>query len=316
MTGPDALDGAPTGVILGFDAGWDDPRPLRVAADEAHLRQLPLFIVSVARPDREHGPGNPLRVPGGWNAVGPAWSEAETRRSLRAAGRAARSRHPDLPVTTAHLDLDDLGELGDLGVRGGRPSPRASLLVLGGADRFGGPLHENDSTGSLLRRAVVAPVLVVPTGRLETRPRQAPREGETNLWEPILAAVPGGDRGVEVIRSAEEERQRRGRALHLLHAFDLVPGESRSHAMRRAADHMMSLIEQAGLGAGAPWSVTLARQPAAVAIRERAAQAGLVVLGNASGIANGLVTDLLERLMCPVLLLPSVDVEPSCRHPR
>ncbi|GLY28831.1 universal stress protein [Kineosporia sp. NBRC 101731] len=294
-TGPDDLIGVSSGVILGFDAGWDDPRPLRVAADEAHLRREPLFIVTVSRPDLN------VAVPRartGWDALGPTWSETETRRSLRAAGRAARARHDDLPVSTAYLTLDDMS-------RFGRSATGASLLVLGGADRFGGHLHESDSTSHLLMEAACCPTMIVPTRRTGNRARQPVREPEIDDRGPVLAAVPGGRRGVEVIRHAEEERQRRGRSLHLLHAFDLMPGERRSHAMRRASDQMMSSIEQAGLDAGAPWSVTLAREPAGAAIRERAAQAGLVVLGNRAGTMNDLVGDLLDRLMCPVLLLPA-----------
>ncbi|GAA3636242.1 hypothetical protein GCM10022223_63360 [Kineosporia mesophila] len=286
-TGPDDL----SGVILGFDAGWDDPRPLRIAADEAHLRQEPLSIVTVSRADLN---AVVPRARAGRDTLGPTWSESETRRSLRAAGRAARARHDDLPVSTTHLTLDDIG-------RFGRSATGASLLVLGGSDQFGGRRHESN----LLMEVTGCPTLIVPTHRSAARSRRPVRETEIDDRGPVLAAVPGGRRGVEVIRHAEEERQRRGRPLHLLHAFDLMPGERRSHAMRRAADQMMASIEQAGLDAGAPWSVTLAREPAGAAIRERAAQAGLVVLGNRAGTMNDLVGDLLDRLMCPVLLLPA-----------
>ncbi|MBT0773395.1 universal stress protein [Kineosporia sp. J2-2] len=303
QSGPGQPRGGSDGVLLGFDAGWDSPRPLRIAADEAAARQGRLVVITVAAP----GP------------VGRATPhDPDVHRGQRAAARAARVRHPGLPISTVHLHDGEVSRSEPL-------FAGAARLVLGRTGQRGG-LFGNDPAGRLLIRAVSCPTLVVPAHRPGPRPALPVRDAEIGEWGPVLAAVPDGERGAEVIRVAEEERQRRGCELHLLHAFDQLPGESRSQALHRAADAMTALTEEAGLGPGSAWCVILTRQSPSEAVLERAGAAGLVVLAGAGGTdgepgGSRLVRDLLDRYTCPVVLLPArrrppIDDPAGARHTR
>ncbi|GLY29705.1 universal stress protein [Kineosporia sp. NBRC 101731] len=310
MTEPRARDGysaqhQPGGegaqVVLGFDAGWQLPHLLRIAAREAQLRGAGLSIVTVARPEQFRDVSQLLSL-GGSEKDWWTWSASEVRRSQRAAARKVRAQHPDLPISLTYLGEGDVHPSGE-------PFTSATLLVLGGTNRYGRIPFGANSTGGLLMRAVNCPTLVVPGSELISQTAGAGREHDDYDNGPVVAAVPAGDRGVEIIREAEAEMSRRGGELQILRSFEPKTGETSSQARQNAAEEISRQVEQAGVPTDTHWIAILSDQTPLAAVRQQMTDAGVIVLGGSSVAADGPAIDaqthdMLDSCPCLVLILP------------
>ncbi|MFI8100770.1 universal stress protein [Streptomyces sp. NPDC086023] len=285
MTGP--REGA-RDILVAIDPVRDWHLPLAWAADEAHLRHLPLRLVLAVPPRHEvhHADDTPRQT---------ALRRAGAER-LGQAREWVRDRHPELAVT------EDL--------RGGFPAPviagvagHARMVVLG--SRHLGRVAEVLSAGALVVPVTArAPCPVVVVGDAAHTTQQPPY---------IVAGVDGSAASVTALRFAFDEADLHGAAVRAVSAWQ--PPVLALHGEEGAVRAQRALLAEATAGlAGTYPDVRLTHEvPVGHPVEElaRAAEHALAVVvgrrgrGGYTGMRVGsTVHGLLHRAHCPVITVP------------
>ncbi len=275
-------------IVIGIDPVRDWHMALAWAADEAHRRSLGLGLALAVPPQHDT-----RHVDGGTHRVDLSRSGSET---LEAAAAWARSRHPELELSTHLLDGFPAPALGQL-------SRNAPMVVLG--SRHLSRTEEFLSAGSLVVPVVAqahCPVVVV--GDAEHVSQQPPY---------LVVAVDGSESSKAALAVAFEEASVRGCALRAISVWHrpLLSFQDK-HVGLQAQQRMLSET-------AAGWSekypdVALTHEVLAghpvEELAEAAEHALALVLGRRgnggyTGMRLGsVVHGLLHRAHCPVITVP------------
>ncbi|MCY0922530.1 universal stress protein [Streptomyces sp. H27-G5] len=275
-------------IVVGIDPVRDWHMALAWAADEAHRRALGLALALAVPPqhDTQH-------VDGTANRIDLRRSGAET---LEAAAAWARSRHPDLELSTHLLDGFPAPALGQL-------SRRAPMVVLG--SRHLSRTVEFLSAGSLVVPVVAqahCPVVVV--GDAEHASQQPPY---------MVVAVDGSESSRAALAVAFEEASIRGCALRAISVWHqpLLSFQDKNAGLQ-AQRRMLSETVAGWPGKYPDVALThevLAGHP--VEELAKAAEHALALVlgrrgnGGYTGMRLGsVVHGLLHRAHCPVVTVP------------
>jgi nucleotide-binding universal stress UspA family protein len=295
-----ASDGGEAGrLVVGFDGGWRMQTLLRVAAQEAVSRQLPLAIVMVSRAALDSALGATGRRSAERRA------EASANRQLNRAAQSVQAHFQHLLVTTHHLTEEE--------ARAARhPLSSAHLLVVGTVGQHGRRAFSPESVSRILLKATRCPVLVVPHD-------VAPESGDQR-HRAVTVGVGENSSDAAVIQAAGSESLRRGCDLELFHAYGERAEETPGEGLRRAADVVARAIAAVDVPLGERGSVLLARDDPAGALTRHSRDSELLVIGSCLGSFAGRTPGsvglrIVGSLHCPLLVIPDPVPDPWSRRP-
>ncbi|MFJ4682925.1 universal stress protein [Streptomyces sp. NPDC088789] len=295
-------------VTVGLDGSRESRAAAEWAAREARTLGAPLKLVHIREPVPE--PLAEARVDG--KETHRHWSE----RVPREAAEGLRLRHPDLEVTSGHLD----GRPAELLAR---EAEEAELLVLG--SRALGPVggFVLGSVGLAVVARTERPVVLV---RADARaadahapdPAGTPSAATPN--RPVVLGLDTADPDAGVIGFAFRAAARRATSLRVLHAWNPPPYSAYGLAVDPA--HHGSMAQQRTAALDAPLALWRGKFPEVEVVRETgygspgprlveaSADASLVVVGRRDrrgplGSRIGAVTHtVLHHATAPVAVVP------------
>ncbi|GAB2677098.1 universal stress protein [Thalassiella azotivora] len=277
-------------VVVGDDRTHHSRRAVEFAVREAELRGEALTLLTVvtqpfdasrevAAQRREHGE-----------------LLAQARAHVDAVAHGLRTTHPRLRVDAVVLVDPRPADLAAL-LEG------TGLLVVGARGAHGPRAFGLESTSRSILGRVGVPVTVVPDdGHEPAEPADQPV---------VVAGVPDGPLGVEVLRHAAAEARLRDGRLRVVHSF--APETSGGRDLAAARSVVSHALRAAGTDPCLPVSRILTSEPAAAAIARHADGADLVVVGSRGRLAlAGLTSDSVSRSVldaagCPVQVVLAGD---------
>lgn len=283
-------------IVVGVDGSAASRAATRVAAREAALVGATLRIVHAWPEPVAAFPGI-IGVP---REVNPEPSEGAAERVIDAATDEARAVAPRLVVERAPIAGEPVRVLTEAAVN-------ASLLVVGSRGRgdLASLLLGSVSHGCL--RHAPCPVLVV--------------HGEGHADGPIVVGTDGREHGTHAVAYAAEEAVRRGRPLHVVHAWRVPVGAATGSMagavpldpgpMREAAEAVLAeaLVTARAAARDVDVTGTTAETAAASAILGASVGASLIVVGSrrrgdlAALVAGSVGHAVLHAAEAPVLFV-------------
>lgn len=259
-----------TAMIVGVDGSTESLDCLRWAAEEAHLKGLPLRVVHVAET--------------------PGRMESERRAAIVDARKVLALRFPELDSGLEFYDRDDPGPA--LVALGGL----SALLVLGSRGLGG----SGSGMGSVARYAVSharCPVVVVRARYLTRHAPELPRDVTVGI-DPSEGSF---DSAAAALEFAFEEASRRRTPLRVLHA-STRPSEAELLVSEALAAWRESFPDVKVV-------IDVAQLPPRRALVAASEDTELLVLGSTSprrgiGIPDSVTLDVIRHTLCPVAVIP------------
>ncbi len=300
---PGAVHGdapVPWRVVVGTDGSPASLSAVRLAADEAWSRAMPLHVVVVAVAVGADVLDLSAVVRHRHDAV------RDARAAVDAAIAVARARRPGVNVTGAALPAaDDVAA--DQTTRTRDELTGCALLVVGPRGRRGMPAFGLGTTSALLVRASTCPVMVAAAVHEPASP--PPGSGSESGTAPVVACV-DLNRPLPVLVAAAQEAAARSARLVVLHVADEL--EDVDGVRNR-------LLELARSVAPEGVEVKVVAGPVVPRLLEAALSATVLVVGSRgtlalAGLALGSVShEVLRAVQVPVLVARAIPDQAPVR---